>query len=221
MDKASLCVILFKWFQTFEVEAKVKKLDDLTDGVAMAQALYEIAPEWFTDHWLSKIKTDTGHNWRLKVSNLKKVLEKVLDYYQECFNQTLGGFVKPDVLKIGDLGDPCEIGKLLQLILGCAVNCKNKEEYIKRIMAMQESDQRVMMECIQELDSGGGALSFSAASLHVEPQVEQLVMELNAVKLAKDQMEQRCLELDMQLYTRFNKRRDLTAVSSMELVPKG
>lgn len=25
------------------------------------------APEWFGDSWMSKIKTDAGNNWRLKV----------------------------------------------------------------------------------------------------------------------------------------------------------
>ncbi|XP_073996217.1 protein Hook homolog 3-like [Rhodnius prolixus] len=197
MDKAQLCDILFKWLQTFEVERKYKTINDLTDGVAMAQVLCQVAPEWFTVSWLSKIKTDTGGNWRLKVSNLKKVLEKILDYYQECFSQTLSESVKPDVVKIGDRGDASELGRLLQLILGCAVNCNNKQEYIKRIMDMEESEQRVMMECIQELDSGG-ALSFSA-SLSLDPHVEQLVSQLNAANLAKEQAQQKCHELDLQV----------------------
>lgn len=197
MDKAQLCDILFKWLQTFEVERKYKTINDLTDGVAMAQVLYQVAPEWFTESWLTKIKTDTGGNWRLKVSNLKKVLEKILDYYQECFSQTLSESVKPDVIKIGDRSDASELGLLLQLILGCAVNCNNKQEYIRRIMDMEESEQRVMMECIQELDSGG-ALSFSA-SLSLDPHVEQLVSQLNAANIAKEQAQQRCHELDLQV----------------------
>ncbi|WAR24657.1 HOOK1-like protein, partial [Mya arenaria] len=32
-----------------------------------------------------------------------------------------------------------ELGRLLQLILGCAVNCTEKQEYIQRIMSMEES----------------------------------------------------------------------------------
>ncbi|KAK9509036.1 hypothetical protein O3M35_006448 [Rhynocoris fuscipes] len=197
MNKAQLCDILFKWLQTFDVEKNYKTINDLSDGVVMAQILNEIAPEWFTESWLSKIKTDTGGNWRLKVSNLKKILEKILDYYQECFSQTLNESVKPDVVKIGDRNDPSELGRLLQLILGCAVNCNNKQEYIKRIMDMEESEQRVMMECIQELDSGG-ALSFSA-SLSLDPHVEQLVQQLNAANLAKEQAQQRIHELDLQV----------------------
>lgn len=59
------------------------------------------APEWFSKAFLSKIKTDVGSNWRLKVSNLKKIVEGIVDYYQECLNQQLTDFKKPDVSQIG------------------------------------------------------------------------------------------------------------------------
>ena len=44
-----------------------------------------------------------------------------------------------------------ELGRLLQLILGCAVNCDDKHEYIQRIMGMEESLQHVVMMAIQEV----------------------------------------------------------------------
>ena len=44
-----------------------------------------------------------------------------------------------------------ELGRLLQLILGCAVNCAAKQEYIQRIMSMEESVQHVVMTAIQEV----------------------------------------------------------------------
>lgn len=40
---------------------------------------------------------------------------------------------------------------LLQLILGCAVNCENKEKYIGAIMGMEESVQQSLMEAIQQV----------------------------------------------------------------------
>lgn len=58
---------------------------ELSDGVAIAEALTQIAPEFFTAAWNYKIKTDVGHNWRLKVSNLKKILEGVVGEYK-CKN---------------------------------------------------------------------------------------------------------------------------------------
>ena len=43
------------------------------------------------------------------------------------------------------------MGRLLQLILGCAVNCDNKQLYIQRIMALEEAVQHVVMAAIQEV----------------------------------------------------------------------
>ncbi|XP_014288610.1 protein Hook homolog 3 [Halyomorpha halys] len=197
MNKSELSEILFKWLQTFEVGVKYKTIADLTDGVVLSQVLNQIAPEWFTSVWMTKIKTDVNGNWRIKMSNLKKILEKVLDYYQEAFSQSVSSSVKPDISKIVEMNDPAEMGRMIQLILGCAVNCNNKQEYIKRIMDMEESEQRAMMECIQELDSGG-ALSFSA-SLSLDPHVEHLLSQLNAANLARERAEQRCHELDLQV----------------------
>ena len=51
----------------------------------------------------------------------------------------------------GERDDPNELGRLLQLILGCAVNCDSKQEYIERIMAMEESVQHGVMKAIQEV----------------------------------------------------------------------
>ena len=51
-------------------------------------------------------------------------------------------------------GEHCntsELGRLLQLILGCAVNCADKQEYIQRIMSMEVSVQQVVMNAIQEV----------------------------------------------------------------------
>ncbi|XP_039298405.1 protein Hook homolog [Nilaparvata lugens] len=202
-NPTDLCNILLKWLQTFDLQSPHKRLEDITDGAAMAEALHQIAPEFFNESWLSKIKTDCGDNWRLKVSNLRKIVKNIVDYYQECFNIPLTEFAKPDVTKIGDQGDPAEIARLLQLILWCAVNCNHKKDYITRILKrMDECEQQVIMKSIQELENihGPGPVSFSASlGFELEPQVQQLMSELQAANEARDQMTQRCLELDLQV----------------------
>jgi protein HOOK3 len=134
---------LIKWLNTFELQAAHLTAEDISNGVALAEALTLIAPEWFTPLWNCKIKTDVGSNWRLKVSNLKKIIEAVTEYYVECLNQQLSGYVKPDAQKIGEHCDYHELKRLLQLILGCAVNCNEKQHYITRIMGLEESVQQV------------------------------------------------------------------------------
>jgi HOOK domain len=47
--------------------------------------------------------------------------------------------------------DAKELGRLLQLVLGCAVNCDDKHEYIRRIMNLEESVQHDVMKAIQDV----------------------------------------------------------------------
>ncbi|PNF37389.1 Hook-like protein 3 [Cryptotermes secundus] len=203
MDKAHLCESLMKWLQTFDLDAPHKTLEEISDGVAMAQALTQIAPEWFGESWMSKIKTDAGNNWRLKVSNLKKIVQGIVDYYQECLNQHLTDFNRPDVGEIGEKCNPEELGRLLQLILGCAINCHRKQDYITRIMSMEESVQQVIMQSIQELDRSSMGSSATSIILgsgpETDPQLQRILGELEAATEARDQMAQRCHELDMQV----------------------
>lgn len=197
---------LIKWLDTFELQAAHSSAEDISDGVAMAEALAQIAPEWFTAAWRAKIKTDVSLNWRLKVSNLKKIIEAVTEYYVECLNQQLSGYVKPDAAKIGEHCDNNELRRLLQLILGCAVNCNQKQQYITRIMGMEEVVQQVIMQSIQELEgcmhgprlSLGASLNFESLDFGDGNQ-QRLLAELQVAMDSRDQLAQRCHELDQQL----------------------
>lgn len=52
------------------------------------------------------------------MSNLKKVVASIIDYYVEILNITLNDFTRPDVMKIAEQYDRAELGHLLQMILG-------------------------------------------------------------------------------------------------------
>ncbi|XP_057675423.1 protein Hook homolog 3 isoform X4 [Corythoichthys intestinalis] len=200
LDRVELCESLLTWVQTFGVEAQCKTVDDMTSGIVMAQALQKIDEVYFNDAWISRIKPDVGDNWRLKVSNLKKILKGILDYNQEILGQHINDFTLPDVGLIGEHSDPAELGRMLQLILGCAVNCEQKQEYIQTIMMMEESVQHVVMTAIQELMSKetpvtGGNDSY----VDLDRQLKKSVEELNEALATKEEISQRCRELDMQV----------------------
>ena len=197
---------LIKWLDTFDLQSSHSTAEDISDGVALADVLAQIAPEWFTAAWRAKIKTDVSSNWRLKVSNLKKIIEAIMEYYIECLNQQLSGYIKPDATKIGEHCDNHELRRLLQLILGCAVNCNQKQQYITRIMGMEETVQQAIMQSIQELESNmhgprlslGTSLNFE--SLDVADGTQQrLLTELQVTVDMKEQLAQKCHELDQQL----------------------
>uniref|UniRef100_A0A7N8YHW0 Protein Hook homolog 3 n=1 Tax=Mastacembelus armatus TaxID=205130 RepID=A0A7N8YHW0_9TELE len=195
-----LCESLLTWIQTFGVEAPCKTVEDLTSGVVMAQVLQKIDIAYFSDSWISRIKPEVGDNWRLKVSNLKKILTGILDYNQEILGQHINDFTLPDVNLIGEHSDAAELGRMLQLILGCAVNCEQKQEYIQTIMMMEESVQHVVMTAIQELMSKetpvtGGNDSYA----DLDRQLKKTVEELNDALATKEEIAQRCRELDLQV----------------------
>uniref|UniRef100_A0A8C7R321 Hook microtubule tethering protein 2 n=1 Tax=Oncorhynchus mykiss TaxID=8022 RepID=A0A8C7R321_ONCMY len=142
LDKAKLCDSLLNWLQTFQVPSCTSK-QDLTSGVAIAHVLHRIDPSWFNEAWLSRIKEESEANWRLKVQ-----------YETEGYDTVLGHQVAdehlPDINLIGEFGDVTELGKLVQLVLGCAVSCEKKQEHIQQIMTLEESVQHVVMTAIQE-----------------------------------------------------------------------
>ncbi|XP_060072280.1 protein Hook homolog 3-like isoform X1 [Ylistrum balloti] len=198
MDRDEVCASLITWMQTFGISGPCQSPEDLSDGVAMAQVLHQIAPNFFNEAWMSKIKTDDVTNWRLKVSNLKKVLKGILEYNLEVIGIQIHDFQMPDVNSIGEHSNVPELGRLLQLILGCAVNCDAKQEYIQRIMSMEESVQHVVMNAIQELMTKEITTSSDGESELAE-QLRRTTDELNSALEAREELTQRCHELDQQV----------------------
>ncbi|XP_044000640.1 protein Hook homolog 3 isoform X3 [Gambusia affinis] len=201
LDRMELCESLLTWIQTFGVEAPCKTVEDLTSGVVMAQILQKIDISYFNDAWITRIKPEAGDNWRLKVSNLKKILKGILDYYQEVLGQHINDFTLPDVNLIGEHSDAAELGRMLQLILGCAVNCEQKQEYIQTIMVMEESVQHVVMTAIQELMSKETAVTPGGNDSYVDldRELKKTIEELNDALATKEEIAQRCRELDLQV----------------------
>uniref|UniRef100_A0A8C7WWK3 Hook microtubule-tethering protein 1 n=1 Tax=Oryzias sinensis TaxID=183150 RepID=A0A8C7WWK3_9TELE len=170
---------------------------------------YSRDPAWFNEGWLSRIKTDVEDNWRLKMSNLKKILQMVVDYYKEVLSQDISDFPVPDLSLVAEHADPVELGRLLQLILGCAVRCERKQEYIQIIMTLEESVQHVVMTAIQELMSKETPIFNSTSYLCL--QLKKALEELTEHLSEKEALTQRCQELDMQVTALQEERNSLLA----------
>lgn len=110
---------LVQWLQTVLSNRRIA-ISDINDGVAIFGALLQIAPIHFSQ-LEPKIKTDVGANWRLKISNLKKINEGIKEYYQDFLNMQIQDAGRPDVVKLGETNDLTQLGKLLRLVLGKVV----------------------------------------------------------------------------------------------------
>ncbi|XP_016285367.1 protein Hook homolog 1 isoform X2 [Monodelphis domestica] len=182
----------------------------------MAQVLHQIDVAWFDDSWLSRIKEDVGDNWRIKASNLKKVLQGITRYYHEFLGQQISEELIPDLSQITEHSDPTELGRLLQLILGCAVNCEKKQEHIQNIMTLEESVQHVVMTAIQELMSKEiVSCAPTDAAGELEYQLKRALEELQDALAEKEELKQRCQELDMQVTALQDEKNTLVSENEM------
>jgi len=183
---------LLKWISSFE-DSKPLSPGQVTDGVAMSLALHQIDANHFSQGWLAKIKNDVpSDNKHLKANNLRKIIAAIVE-----FNESVVHFVKlpdfplPNVNAAAE-GQREEIGRMLQLILGCAVNCENKQQYIESIMNLEESVQQVLMLAIQEMIKSAGD---SSPVTHVT----NVMSELEDSNREREELRQRCHELEIQV----------------------
>jgi len=178
---------LLRWMSTFGTE--FANTSQISDGVGMAMALRRIDPNHFSDSWFSKIKTSVPpDNKHLKATNLRKILVAIVDFNDILPFVSLPDFGQPNV-NLAAEGQPEEIGRMLQLILGCAVNCDHKQEYIESIMNLEESVQQVLMLAIQEMIKSG---SGPGDGDHIMSVLEDSNRE-------REELRQKCHELEIQV----------------------
>uniref|UniRef100_A0A3B4YUV7 Hook microtubule tethering protein 2 n=1 Tax=Seriola lalandi dorsalis TaxID=1841481 RepID=A0A3B4YUV7_SERLL len=187
LDKAELCDSLLTWVSLI---SNVSSL-----SLEFSCALIDRDPSWFNETWLGRIKEESGANWRLKVSNLKKILKSMLEYYHDVLGHQVSDDHLPDVNLIGEMGDVTELGKLVQLVLGCAVSCEKKQEQIQQIMTLEESVQHVVMTAIQEVS---------------EP-LSRKYYFLSEEADEKEDLSQRCQDLEHQLSVALEEKSSLQA----------
>ncbi|KAM6100912.1 protein Hook homolog 2 [Pterocles gutturalis] len=142
------CAALLTWVQTFAPPSPCASPRDLASGVTLAHVLHRVDPSWFDASWLGRIREDAEGNWRLKVSNLRKVVQSVLEYWEQVLGSAVLEQHVPDAVLAAQRADPEELGKL---VLGCAVSCERREEHIQRIMTLEEPVQHAVMAAIREL----------------------------------------------------------------------
>mmetsp|Transcript_407 Transcript_407/g.901 ORF Transcript_407/g.901 Transcript_407/m.901 type:complete len:654 (+) Transcript_407:157-2118(+) len=140
------------------VTSSPSTLSDLSDGVALFEALSEIAPDYFD---ATTIARDLGDNWALKSSNLRKLLRNLETYYHNDLNKTTDLFATIDVSAIAKESDADGIANLVELVAAAAVQCENRAEIVPRIMSMSPAGQVEMKGVIESSmgrlqDRGGG-----------------------------------------------------------------
>uniref|UniRef100_A0A8C9VLF1 Protein Hook homolog 3 n=1 Tax=Scleropages formosus TaxID=113540 RepID=A0A8C9VLF1_SCLFO len=156
---------------------------------------------YFNESWISRIKTDVGDNWRLKISNLKKILKGILDYNHEVLGQQINDFTLPDVNLVGEHSDAAELGRMLQLILGCAVNCEQKQgHFIPRCLIAVQMMYHCLFVQVVELQNRLSEESKKADKMEFEykrlkEKVDSLQKEKDRLRTERDSLKETIEEL--------------------------
>lgn len=122
----------------------------LVDGVFLNEVMLQINPKSTNRNVNKRVNNDES----LRIQNLCILVKKIKYFYQECLQQLIV-MALPNVLIIGrnPLSEPGtnEINKILLLLLGCAVQCQKKEEFIERIQHLDFDTRAAVAAHIQEV----------------------------------------------------------------------
>ncbi|XP_030011201.1 girdin isoform X6 [Sphaeramia orbicularis] len=129
---------------------KLSEYIELVDGIYLNEIMLEINPKGTVQRTNKKVNNDPT----LRIQNLSILIRQIKAYYQETLQQ-LVMMSLPNVLILGrnPLSEQGleEMKKLLLLLLGCAVQCEKKEEYIERIQTLDFDSKAAIASHIQEV----------------------------------------------------------------------
>ncbi|KAI1895868.1 hypothetical protein AGOR_G00111190 [Albula goreensis] len=131
-------------------EDKLSMFMDLVDGVFLHKIMTQIDPSPKNQRVNKHVNNDVN----LRAQNLNIIVRHIKNYYQENLQQ-LVVMNLPNVLTISK--DPLsgksmeEMHRLLLLMLGCAVQCERKEEFIEKIKLLDIETQAAIVTHIQEV----------------------------------------------------------------------
>ncbi|XP_064002063.1 girdin isoform X11 [Pogoniulus pusillus] len=146
---------LVTWVKTFGPLAggngtNLEEYVALVDGVFLNEVMLQINPKSANQRINKKVNNDAS----LRIQNLSILVKQIKTYYQETLQQLIMMSL-PNVLIIGKnpFSEPGteEIKKLLLLLLGCAVQCQKKEEFIERIQGLDFDTRAAVAAHIQEV----------------------------------------------------------------------
>ncbi|XP_042166661.1 girdin isoform X3 [Oncorhynchus tshawytscha] len=139
------------WVKTFGQNDGNMTLDysELLDGVVLNKIMFQINPK-ATLPSVNKVNDDPSQ----RILNLTALIRQIKTYYLETLRQLIM-MPLPSVLLLGRTPH-CEqsleeMKKLLLLLLGCAVQCEKKEEYVERIQTLDFDTKAAIAAHIQEV----------------------------------------------------------------------
>ncbi|XP_053879133.1 girdin isoform X3 [Malaclemys terrapin pileata] len=197
---------LVTWVKTFGPLAggngsNLEEYVALVDGIFLNEVMLQINPKSTSQRVNKKVNNDAS----LRIQNLSILVRQIKSYYQETLQQLIMMSL-PNVLIIGKnpFSEPGteEIKKLLLLLLGCAVQCQKKEEFIERIQGLDFDTRAAVAAHIQEVTHNQENvfdLQWMDVSIvsqeYIEPLLKNMALHLKRLIDERDEHSETIIEL--------------------------
>lgn len=127
---------------------RLQSYDDLSDGTLIHQVFLLIDPEP-VHHSVAP----TLRNTHARIRNISCIVKNIKVLYEEELCQLIVAL--PDCVRLGQKPDSKEgledMRLLLLLLLGCAVQCPNKQTFIENIKSLPLECQHTLVHCIRQV----------------------------------------------------------------------
>uniref|UniRef100_V9K8Z0 Girdin n=1 Tax=Callorhinchus milii TaxID=7868 RepID=V9K8Z0_CALMI len=196
LDTADLCDEAKGQYLELEIVGERRTQDDymrIVDGVFLNLVMRRIDPGGQNQ----RIYRNEGNDKVLRTQNLTILLQHMKSFYQEDLQQLIVMSL-PNIYLLGH--DPLteeslvEANKLLLLLLGCAVQCAAKEEFITEIQQLNlETQSHIAHEIQQITQDEGKVLCIGRDHCLRDPEI--LIHSLSLLASERDRASQRLWEL--------------------------
>ncbi|XP_078492065.1 girdin [Ciona intestinalis] len=126
------------------------ELEDLVDGVALNEIMLQIDPR------PTNMKANRGarSDINLNIQNLTMLIKHIKSYYEEVQKQVIVMSLPKVLQLVHNVRTPeglAEMQKLLLLVLGCAVQCDQRERFVEKMKQLTYEGMEIMMNHIKDI----------------------------------------------------------------------
>ena len=147
-----------------------------------------------------KSKLDAAFSQEEKrLSNFKYIIAGLQKYYQQKLDSiVVGATAEIDCQRLAFEKDLVAMSDLLELVMGVVINCEDKQEYIERMLALDERVQEDLKKIIEkalarlsiEISEAASVASDSTAHQEMQQAVERLERERKLLREKSLEIEQ-------------------------------
>lgn len=172
---------VLEWIDQFQVDDRPDTFNDLFNGLAIYQLLNRID---ITIWPKSKIYSGPQSEDQ-SIENFNNVISGLEQFYQQKLDVIANNHTaRIDVVRMVMNRDSRSLFEVVELVMGVVINCEEKQEYIERMLDLEEKTQEDLKKLIEKAlhrlsveMSEASQISDSTAHLEMQQTIERLERE--------------------------------------------